>query len=75
MNYEVTEKDAFSNGNTGWICPVCGRGLAPWTSECSCVDRRQINATTTTDTVPKLMDYARLNGVEVPEANYINTKE
>jgi hypothetical protein len=20
----------------GWICPVCGRGLAPWTSECPC---------------------------------------
>ena len=20
----------------GWICPVCGRGLAPWVSECPC---------------------------------------
>lgn len=20
----------------GWICPVCGRGLAPWTSFCPC---------------------------------------
>lgn len=22
----------------GWICPVCGRGLAPWTSFCPCQD-------------------------------------
>ena len=21
---------------TGWICPVCGRGLSPWTSACPC---------------------------------------
>lgn len=20
----------------GWICPVCGRGLSPWTSFCPC---------------------------------------
>ena len=20
----------------GWICPRCGRGLAPWMSECPC---------------------------------------
>ena len=22
----------------GWICPVCGRGLSPWTSFCPCRD-------------------------------------
>jgi len=21
----------------GWICPRCGRGVAPWAKECSCV--------------------------------------
>ena len=20
----------------GWICPICGRALAPWVSECPC---------------------------------------
>jgi hypothetical protein len=20
----------------GWICPVCGKGLAPWARECDC---------------------------------------
>ncbi len=20
----------------GWVCPVCGRGLAPWVTECPC---------------------------------------
>lgn len=23
-------------GNQGWYCPRCGRGLAPWVSECPC---------------------------------------
>ncbi len=23
-------------GNYGWICPVCGRGLSPFTSFCPC---------------------------------------
>ena len=25
------------NGLPGWICPVCGRGNAPYTSTCPCV--------------------------------------
>ena len=27
---------APSRGEVGWICPVCGRGLAPSTSYCPC---------------------------------------
>lgn len=30
------EEPNKSNGMVGWICPVCGKGLSPWTSECSC---------------------------------------
>lgn len=24
-------------GNYGWICPVCGHGLSPYTSTCPCI--------------------------------------
>ena len=27
---------------TGWICPVCGRGLSPFTSVCPCKDKWEI---------------------------------
>lgn len=33
----------------GWICPVCGRGLAPWTSCCPCVSTREIVYNSKTD--------------------------
>ena len=26
-------------GEQGWICPVCGRGLAPWVSCCPCMSK------------------------------------
>lgn len=26
----------INNNQYGWICPVCGRGNAPWNSSCSC---------------------------------------
>ena len=35
----------------GWVCPICGRGLSPWTSECPCyVNKNNSNTTTTTST-------------------------
>ena len=30
----VWENKSGNYGATGWICPRCGRGLAPWVSEC-----------------------------------------
>ena len=33
----------------GWICPVCGRGLAPWTSCCPCMSTREIVYNSKTD--------------------------
>lgn len=29
----------------GWICPVCGRGLSPWTNCCPCKVSSEINIT------------------------------
>lgn len=28
--------------NYGWICPVCGRGLSPFTSVCPCKNKWEI---------------------------------
>ena len=27
----------MANEIKGWICPVCGRGNAPWSATCPCV--------------------------------------
>lgn len=34
----------------GWICPVCGRGLAPWMSSCPCNSDAEITYGTSTTT-------------------------
>lgn len=28
--------DIKNSSMVGWVCPVCGRGLSPWTSCCPC---------------------------------------
>jgi hypothetical protein len=38
----VTEIETPVGGLTGWICPVCGRGLSPYTSSCPCAINREI---------------------------------
>ena len=32
----------------GWICPVCGRGVAPWVDYCPCQINRNITWVATT---------------------------
>lgn len=33
-------------GERGWICPICGRALAPWMSECPCYKQANTDSTT-----------------------------
>ena len=32
----ITDQWKRQSEISGWICPVCGRGLSPWTSVCPC---------------------------------------
>lgn len=41
----------------GWICPVCGRGLAPWTSFCPCQSDFKITYGTSTGGDVDLSEY------------------
>ena len=34
-NCDIPTPQGFGK-QEGWICPVCGRGLSPWTSFCPC---------------------------------------
>ena len=36
------KEDNPNFGQQGWICPVCGRGLAPWVSVCPCNDKFEV---------------------------------
>lgn len=38
----------------GWICPVCGRGVAPWVDCCPCQINREITFATGTGTYTNL---------------------
>lgn len=31
-------------GMIGWVCPICGRGLSPFTSACPCRNENTITA-------------------------------
>lgn len=50
----------------GWICPVCGRGLAPWVNYCPCQGDWKITYGTSTGEYYDIKEY--LNYME----NYDN---
>jgi hypothetical protein len=44
--------NGFMNFNKGWICPVCGKGLSPYTSSCNCNRIAFVQDVTTSGAVP-----------------------
>ena len=40
------------HGETGWVCPRCGRGVAPWKSYCDCNDNWTITCGPSVVTTP-----------------------
>ena len=55
-NYQVTNNSSNCDmplpqdfgKKEGWICPVCGRGVAPWIDVCPCQNDRNITWATGT---------------------------
>lgn len=46
------------HGEVGWICPVCGRGLAPSTSYCPCHMTNGITFISSGCTIKEVLDGA-----------------
>lgn len=49
-NCDIPMPQGFSK-QEGWICPVCGRGVAPWASSCPCQINRDITWASGTGTL------------------------
>ena len=44
LTYRVRDNNTIKRPEkveTGWICPKCGRGVAPWQSYCDCNNNYQ----------------------------------
>lgn len=48
--------------NKGWICPICGRGLAPWVSECPCYMNRPITSNKAIISTNHVQSWGNLKG-------------
>lgn len=55
-------------GEVGWICPVCGRGLAPSTSYCPCNLTRNITYINGSPAIKDVMDTSIDTNTTPPEA-------
>lgn len=60
-------------GEVGWICPVCGRGLAPSTSYCPCNLTRNITYLNGGVTIKEILDQSINYNSTPPEAYYTTT--
>ena len=55
----------------GWVCPKCGKVLAPWVCECDCQkDDSVTNMTTTTKSVDLSRYYTLINDGTVLDAKF-----
>ena len=55
----------------GWICPVCGRGVAPWVDYCPCQINKNITWVTGTGTTT----YTNLDAKEFEKYATTNCEE
>ena len=65
------KEESAGSGLYGWICPVCGRGLSPYTSSCPCAINREITCGTGT-AVPQFETVVSHN---TPTANFKHIAE
>ena len=49
------ESQLHSNGLQGWVCPVCGRALAPWVAICNHGEAQKMEITCYTSTSPEYL--------------------
>ena len=61
------------HGEVGWICPVCGRGLAPSTSYCPCNLTRNVTYLNGGLTIEDALDTSINTNTTPPEAYYTTT--
>ena len=60
-------------GEVGWICPVCGRGLAPSTSYCPCNLTRNITYLKCDATLEEILSQYINTNTTPPEAHHTAT--
>ena len=59
--------DATNFKQYGWICPVCGRVLSPWTHVCPCYNETETTTNTYKAYTGKSYTYSTDNRGEVDD--------